>query len=47
MKCAYSTQEKQLIETAVSCSIYMFPEGNSKRAELIATLLLMAFIHDG
>jgi hypothetical protein len=43
----YSTREKERMETAVSCSIYMFPEGSSKRAELISTLLLMSFIHDG
>lgn len=43
----WSRKEKELMETAVLCSIYMFPEGSPRRAGMIAIMLLMAFVHDG
>ncbi|KAL3473900.1 isoprenoid synthase domain-containing protein [Aspergillus californicus] len=43
---AWAAKRQELIETSVLCSIYLFTEGNQRRAELTGRLLLLSFLHD-
>lgn len=38
---------RELLETAVTGTIYMFPAANKKRAIIMAKAILLIFLHDG